>query len=201
MSVQEPIEQPARTAETKPAGSGNSLRERRTLTIILAGCIVALLAIAVAVSAFRGTSDSTSADPALKRTAQALLPPLQHAPRQLPIKDGSLTSFQAWFYDLKLIFDKNARRVTPANQVSQVLLVDPDVLPPQYQGININGKPAVANVPLDVVKEVISSHSDRYVTVTLANIKLRGYLVALPVPTPLQPDIGGVLEVFQVYPK
>jgi hypothetical protein len=165
--------------------------------VIVGVSIVVAIAVAVIVRAVQGSGGSSAVDGALKRSADRVLPQLNHSGGKLPITDSSLRSFQAWVYDTQPVL-ANAARTQHNSQRLQLQFTDPSTLPPQTPLVSLPGTRTVAIDP-GVAAHVLQTKQPEYTTVhQVSGPDLRVYLVPLQTPAALlQAQCSGLLEVIQ----
>lgn len=163
-----------------------------------ASLLLALLVLLLIVNARHGGGGS-SLDSGLVSTAETVLPQLAHPSGKLPITDTSLTSFQAWVYDTQPTI-ASIVRTQHGGQWEQLLMSDPNTLPPQAPLINVPGHPAVSVDP-NVVSQALTTGQGQFTTSHQGGRALRVYVVPFKAPAILsQAHIVGVLEVIQPQP-
>jgi hypothetical protein len=167
----------------------------RRHAVALGAGITAIVIVLVALIVVSNRGGSNSADPKLKRAADAVLPILNHPGNKLPVSDTSLRSFQAWFYDLQLPFLKAVKGV-PRDQFIQVLAEDPNTFPPQLPVLNTSAHPTVY-VDAAAAAKVTQSNTPLYTSVSQNHQSFRVYLTPLAIPQILRSaGMSGILEVF-----
>lgn len=167
----------------------NRLRPLATgLVLIVALAIAAFFAVR-AISG-RGVNPR---DAALQATLQRIKTDLDR-PGKLPVTDPSLQSFQAWVYNTRSAFMRSVRLEAP-RQFAQVVLNDPNTMPPQTLGLNQAGHP-VLGIPTQAISRAFKSSDPQCGDITFSGRTLRFCATALTTPRPLRAsNATGLLTV------
>ncbi len=167
----------------------------RQLVAAAAGAIVLIVVLVVVILAQRSGS-GTPADAGLKRTADSMLVKLNSPPPILPVQDSSLSSFQAWFYDFRPVFQKLAPHL--GRQYAQIQAVDPTPFPPQSPPMLRSSNTLAFFPDTATYNSVIKTGKPAYTTIHQGSIGYRMYLAPLTVPGVLKPSGSyAILEVIQ----
>lgn len=120
------------------------------LLIIVLGVVVVLAL------AFR-SSGASAQDAALTSTLQSMSPRLER-PGSLPVNAPTLQSFQAWVYNTRAQFF-HAEQLETDHQFAQIVLNDPNTMPPQTVGLTQGSKRATIGLPQGAVTQALKSAS------------------------------------------
>jgi hypothetical protein len=167
---------------------------RMLMVVVL--ILVIIVAIAAGIIGLVAHAGGTSSqDSALQSTLQTMKSSLDKR-GALPVTEPTLQSFQAWVYNTRTAFLKAVPH-QPDHQFSQVVLNDPNTMPPQTIGLNEAAHPVNAIPKNAITRAQTSTDAQCGDTTSGSGVTLRFCTIALKTPGVLQSsNATALLTVF-----